>query len=54
MLLIGAAILRRNNQMNIAINTIKFPAAAIKNKSGLEFRRILLENKVSFAGIISA
>jgi hypothetical protein len=52
--LIGTVILRRNNQTNFSVNTINSPAAAIKNKSGLELRRFLLENAVSFSWIISA
>jgi hypothetical protein len=37
---------------NFAVITIIFPGAATKNKPGLEFREVLLENAVSPRGLV--
>jgi hypothetical protein len=41
---------RKNTQIEIALITMKFLAAATKNKSGLEFRKLLVENAASCFG----
>jgi hypothetical protein len=42
---------RKNNLIEIALLTMKFLAAATKNKSELEFRKLLVENAASCLGL---
>jgi hypothetical protein len=45
---------RKNNRINFVAITIKVPAAAIKNKTGLEFRGFLVKNTALCVKPISA